>query len=167
MMLPIMWHAILRECAGACSLRDLRGGAPKRPAPRTDLDYTSSTATDPHQYLPRIREGRHRHRLDAAIRYRSARRSCARTTAMWDCIAYARRRDSDDDRRSRRHRCHRYLEPPFLHDDGGKDACVHGANPPLPRTSNGSCGPIQLSSFGTVRRKHLGTSSLWYATAVT
>jgi hypothetical protein len=37
----------------------------------------------------------------------------------------------------------------------------------LPRTSNGSCGPIQLSSFGTVRRKHSGTSSLWYATAVT
>jgi hypothetical protein len=86
---------------------------------------------------------------------------------LWDCIAYARRRDSDDDRKSRRHRCHRYLEPPFLHDDGGKDACVHGANPPLPRTSNGSCGPIQLSSFGTVRRKHLGTSSLWYGTAVT
>jgi hypothetical protein len=94
MMLPIMWHAILRECAGACSLRDLRGGAPKRPAPRTDLDYTSSTATDPHQYLPRIREGRHRHRFDAAIRYRSARCSCARTTAISCGIASLTRDDA-------------------------------------------------------------------------
>ena len=46
---------------------------------------------------------------------------------------YARRRDCDDDRGSRRHRCHRYLAPPFLHDYGGMGACVHGANSPARR----------------------------------
>jgi hypothetical protein len=162
MMLPIMWHAILRECAGGCSLRDLRGGAPKRPAPRTDLDYSSST-------VPRIREGRHRHRFDAAIRYRSARCSCARTTAISCGIASLTRDDAT---------------LTMIEGLGGVDA-IAISNPIftrrwveraraftapihlLPRTSNGSCGPIQLSSFGTVRRKHSGTSSLWYATAVT
>src|SRR5262249_44805691 len=52
--------------------RHLRGGAPIRPAARADVDHASSVAADPHQHLPRIREGHYWHRLDASIRYRAA-----------------------------------------------------------------------------------------------
>ena len=34
------------------------------------------------------------------------------------------------------------------------------------RTSNGSCGAIRLSSYGTARRKHFGTASRWCDAAV-